>query len=187
MTRHLIRGLLAGAVLVAGCGNERTRPPDVSRIRPPGVLRTVTFPGAGVSVDLPRSWVRRSATAPALASTGSGDATLTLWRYPRSEMLPAGRPSLVRARDALEAEIRRRDPSARILSARVTRADGAAAVVVLARETIRGLPRRVRSLHVYAERAELVLDAFAPPAAFAQVDRDVFVPVVRSLRVSAPR
>jgi hypothetical protein len=39
---------------------------------------------------------------------------------------------------------------------------------------------------VYAFGAEYVVDAFAPAAVFGQVDREAFLPVVRSLRVRAP-
>jgi hypothetical protein len=39
---------------------------------------------------------------------------------------------------------------------------------------------------VYAHGAELVLDAYAPPAEFARVDRTVFRPLLRSLTVKPP-
>ena len=44
----------------------------------------------------------------------------------------------------------------------------------------------MRSTHVYAFGAEVVIDAFAPPEVFGQVDREAFVPVVRSLRLASP-
>jgi hypothetical protein len=44
----------------------------------------------------------------------------------------------------------------------------------------------VRSTHLYAYGAELVVDAYAPPGEFARVDRRVFGPMLRSLRVQRP-
>lgn len=50
-----------------------------------------------------------------------------------------------------------------------------------------GLARRhVGSAHVYAQGAELVVDAFAPPGEFATVDRTMFQPLLRSLRLTRP-
>jgi hypothetical protein len=46
-----------------------------------------------------------------------------------------------------------------------------------------GQLRRVRSLLVYLAGAEVVLEEYAPPAAFHSVDHLVFSPVRRSLRL----
>ena len=50
-------------------------------------------------------------------------------------------------------------------------------------ETIEGRRRRVRSTHVFAGGAELVLDAYAAPEHFAETDAAAFRPVVRSLEL----
>jgi hypothetical protein len=41
----------------------------------------------------------------------------------------------------------------------------------------------VRSTHLYAGGSELVVDAYAPPARFAALDRSVFVPLTESVRI----
>ena len=52
--------------------------------------------------------------------------------------------------------------------------------------TIAGQQRRVRSVHVYAFGAELVVDAVVEPAQAARVGREVVAPLVRSLRLRDP-
>jgi hypothetical protein len=44
----------------------------------------------------------------------------------------------------------------------------------------------VRSTHLYAHGGELVVDAYAPPGEYAKVDRAVFGPLLRSLRLTRP-
>ncbi|MCA1690147.1 MAG: hypothetical protein LC720_06850 [Actinobacteria bacterium] len=53
-------------------------------------------------------------------------------------------------------------------------------------ETIDGQRREVRSTHLYADGAEVVIDAYAPPDQFRTVDRGVFHPLLRGLRLAAP-
>jgi hypothetical protein len=88
----------------------------------------------------------------------------------------AGKAPLVQA-------ARGRDRSLRLDKPRIVTIDGAPGAVLTGVETILGKRRRVRSVHVYTPRAEVVIDAFAPPAVFARVDRQVFRAVVASLRV----
>ena len=45
----------------------------------------------------------------------------------------------------------------------------------------------MRSLHVYGFDGEVVVDALAPPDQFGRVDREVFGPLLRSVRLSAPQ
>jgi hypothetical protein len=45
----------------------------------------------------------------------------------------------------------------------------------------------VRSTHVYAKQAEVVVDAYVAPRDFVNVDREVFRPLVRSLKIDPPR
>lgn len=68
----------------------------------------------------------------------------------------------------------------------LTRADGRPAIALDVLERISGQLRRVRSLHVYAGGAELVLEEYAPPAVFSTVDHAVFSPVTRSLKLAQP-
>jgi hypothetical protein len=60
-------------------------------------------------------------------------------------------------------------------------------VQIRARETIAGQPRTVRSTHIYADGAEIVIDAYADADSFRRIDAQVFRPLLRSLQVTRPR
>jgi hypothetical protein len=53
-------------------------------------------------------------------------------------------------------------------------------------ERIAGEPRRVRSIHLYGSGVELVVDAQAAPEDFLRVDRQVFAPLIASVRLARP-
>jgi hypothetical protein len=185
--RLAVVALLAAAVLsAAGCGNDRTPTPAVPPSAAPVGKRTVDFAFAGVSFRRPANWVFTTGTGPMLATVASGRAAVVLWRYPRAEPLPANPSALERSRRALIAAARARDRTLRIVSSRVLSVGGAMAVELVANERLGAGRRQVRSTHVYAHGAELVLDAYAPPGEFARVDRAVFRPLLRSLRVQPP-
>jgi hypothetical protein len=169
-------------VLAAGCGNAATRVPDVSIPAAPRHWVPANPPG-GVHLRIPSNWDKQPATGPMIAAVFSGRATVALWRYPRSEPLPSGAATLRAAEKALVATVRRRDPTFRLAAARTVRVGGARAVELLGTETINGRRVRVRSTHVYAGGSELVIDAYAPPARFAALDRSVFVPLTESVRI----
>ena len=42
----------------------------------------------------------------------------------------------------------------------------------------------VRSTHIFTDRSEVVVEALAPPAAFPALQRTVFGPLLRSLKIS---
>jgi hypothetical protein len=174
--------LLAGAVLVlAGCGNTRTGVPSATVPLAPGGFRTLILHDAGVRISAPRAWAVTGQRAPLLVTVASGTAVLAVWRYAREAPAPAGAAAVRRLRIRLVAAIRARDHSVRVLATSATTVAGAGAVQIDALERIAGRPRRVSSTHVYLPGEELVLDAYAPPARFAAVDRTVFEPVRRSL------
>ena len=181
--------VLVGALLLAGCGAERTPAPDVDTPRGPGArpLRPVRAPEAGVALRVPPNWRLERGRAPAVLTAYSGQAVVALWRYPRTEPLPSNGAALARARRALEREARRRDPSLRLVRGRVTRVDGKPAVEILADGRVGTRPRRLRSVHVYAAGGELVVDAYAPRRHFRRIDAAVFRPLLASLRLSTPR
>jgi hypothetical protein len=116
----------------------------------------------------------------------SGPAQIAVWRYPRTEPLPATKAQLTQARDLLLEAARARDQTFKESKASITKVGGHPAIQVRGTETVGGQPRSVRSTHVYAYGGEVVLDAFAPANVFGQADRDAFRPVVRSLRLQAP-
>jgi hypothetical protein len=180
-----IAPLLLAAAL-AGCGNSRTPVPDVTRSADPTGWTSAQYPAAGVRVRLPRNWPLAPGTAPAVASATSGRATVALWRYPRTEPLPRTGAQLAAARRAVVSAARARDATLRVAAVRPTTVAGVPGVVITGAETIRGVRVRLRSTHLYAQGAEVVADAFAPPGEFSRLDRLVFRRVERSLRLGAP-
>jgi hypothetical protein len=178
---------IAAAVALAGCGNDRTAPPDIGRIPAPKAFRAATFARDGVSFRAPTNWRIIPGTAPQIATVAVGDAQIAVWRYPRTEPLPETRDQLQAARVALLAQVRNRDATFRLRSSRVVMKDRLRGVELVASVTNQGQRRRVRSLHAYGKGAEVVVDAFAPPKVFRRVDRQTFGPVTRSLKLRAPR
>jgi hypothetical protein len=182
-------GLVAALVLAllsAACGNERQRADKLPPPASPSGRDTQSFAAQGVSFQRPENWLLSRGELPQLAAVSSGRAAIVLWRYSRRERLPRSARELGRARRALLAAAKARDKTIRVLSSRALRAGGSPAVEVVATERIGAQRRRVRSTHVYAHGAELVIDAYAPPADFPRVDRTVFRPLVESLRLRPP-
>jgi hypothetical protein len=136
-----------------------------------------------VIFSAPRSWSVIQEPAPMVTAVASGGAVVALWRYPRTAALPTSARGLSVARRALIAAARARDRGLHVVGSRILRIDGAHAIELDATEQVAGQPRRSRAVHVFADRAEIVLDEYAPVSAFAVVDRAVFSPLERSLRV----
>ena len=80
--------------------------------------------------------------------------------------------------------MRARRTTVRVIRSRVVRAGRSGAIELDAIERIAGQIRRVRSVHVYAAGAEIVLEEYAPTALFHSVDHEVFSPLTQSLTVS---
>ncbi|MDQ3741388.1 MAG: hypothetical protein M3389_10660 [Actinomycetota bacterium] len=168
------------------CGRERIEPPDTVRPATPSGFAAEAYPQAGVFLDRPGNWPFEPGRPPLLASASSGTATVALWRYLRSEPLPEEEDELDAAQEALESAAKARDSTFVLDEGRRLEVDGAPAIQLLGTETIAGEKRKVRSTHVYAKGAEVVLDAYAPEREFARVDREVFTPMVESLRIDPP-
>jgi hypothetical protein len=185
--RRLLRAVVVAAACapLAACGEDAKQAPDVTAVRPAFSFVPESFPAAGVSFERPKDWLFAKGDAPLLATVSAGRVTIAVWRYPRSEPLPATPAELEAARDALVQAARSRDKTFRVIKAKGTRAARSPAVVLIADETIEGQIRRVRSTHVYAHGAEIVVDAFAPPDDYPKVEDPVFRRVVRSLRLTA--
>ena len=182
---HRILVALAATAVLAGCGNDRTGPPDIGRIPAPAAFRDAKFAREGVFFRAPTNWRVAEGTPPQIATVASGDAQIAVWRYPRSEPLPQTPDQLAAARDALVAQVQSRDATFRLTSSRLVVKPGLLAVELVGSGTNQGLRRRMRSLHAYGEGAEVVVDAFAPPKDFPRVDEQTFARVVRSLRLRA--
>lgn len=174
------------AALVAGCGNERQRAPDATGTQKPAKATRVAYPAGGVSLAAPRNWYRVPGNRPLVAYIVSGRAVVAVWRYPRKEPLPAARGELEQAQANLSDAAHARDRSVRIESTKLVDVNGVKGIQLMATEHITGLLRRVRSTHLFDRKAEIVIDAYAPPGEFARVDGSVFQPLLRSLRLRAP-
>jgi hypothetical protein len=174
---------VSAVVTLTGCGRERIAPPDTLRPAPPAGSAPESFPQAGVRLDRPGNWPFAAGKPPLVASASSGTATVALWRYVRSEPLPRGDAALDAAETALEDAAKVRDATFALDETRRLKVDGEPAIQLLGDETVAGQKRRVRSTHVYAQGAEIVLDAYAAAGEFARVDREVFEPMIGSLRI----
>ena len=182
--------LLAGAVLLAGCGNDRTPVPELGLIPTPKGFRDAEFKAQGVQFRAPTNWRIVPGAGTQLATVAIGDAQVGIWRYERSEPLPETRAQLGAARQALVAQIESRDPTFKLTSTRLVVKPGFRGVEVVGTGTNLAngsIQRSMRSLHAYGHGVEVVMDAFAPLRDFARVDEQTFGPMARSLRLTAPR
>jgi hypothetical protein len=176
--------VLAGSLLLlAGCGNSRTTVPSATLPAAPDGFRTLVLHDAGVRLAAPRNWTVSGQHSPLLMTIESGGAVIAVWRFARPASAPSGTRALPALRARLLGAVHARDHALSVLRAGGLRVAGASAIDVEAIERIGGRSRRVSSTHVYLRGEELVLDQYAPPAAFAAVDRSVFRPVRRSLTV----
>src|SRR3954454_18524428 len=172
---------------LAGCGSDKEQAPDPKAISTTGRTVAVRYPEAGVRFKAPEDWRREAGKAPLVAAVQTGQATIAVWRYPRSEQLPVTHNSLGAAKEALVAQIKKRDQTFEVQRAKLLYVGPKRAVQVLGLGTINGSKRMIRSTHIYTEKAEYVVDAYAPPTVFDRVDRGVFAPVLESLEISKPR
>jgi hypothetical protein len=177
--------LLALVPAVAGCGNRRTQPPDVITPDAPQGTREVRL--KGVRFTAPFNWQDLPALGLRAGGIQSNTATVAVWRYPRSEPLPASSAALDEVEGLLVERVKRRDATFELRSSSTGRLAGARAIQLVGRQTIAGLPFGVRSAHVFAAGTEIVVDAYARPQDFAALDASVFRPLLRSLKLDRPR
>ena len=177
---------LLAAILLAGCGNAQTAAPETGRIPAPQDFREVKYSVDGIRLRVPTNWRAVQGNGTHIATVAIGDAQIAVWRYPRTEPLPETRSQLDAARQALVAQVQRRDATFELTSSRVVMKRGLKGVELVGQGSNQGERRSVRSLHAYGNGLEVVVDAFAPPAEFARVDEQTFGPVTRSLRMFKP-
>jgi hypothetical protein len=183
MRRPASLALTAAALVaaLAGCGGGSSSDTATTSAQATGA-----FPKAGIAFTPPPSWSVAAGHGRLVATAQAGQATVAVWRYPRTETLPTSKLELQAARDALLTASTRRDATFEKIKTAATTIAGQPAVQIRARERIAGQPRTVRSTHIYAHGAEYVIDAYADADSFRQVDAKVFRPLLRSLHVSPP-
>jgi hypothetical protein len=187
LARRPLALVLTGLTLavLAGCGDSRTPAPDLSRIQAPQGVEQGNYVGGTLHFNAPANWATQAGSGPLVVTITSGPAVIAIWRYPRSpgQVLPRDLASLRQARSALLSAAAARDRTLRVISSAVVSGNGVRGVELDAVETIRGQVRRVRSAHLYAGGAELVIDEYAPKPLFHAVDRSVFSPLLHSVRL----
>jgi hypothetical protein len=186
MARPLLVLAVLLACVAAGCGNDRTRPPETQAPDPPRGERVDRYPKAGIRFTSPFNWPQLQAQGLRIGGIQNRRATVAIWRYARSEPLPRTDAELETAERLLMERVKRRDPSFKLKQSRRLRRGGARAIELVGRQTAAGLPFEVRSSHVFYQGHEIVFDAYAPPEHFDRVDASVFVPLLESLRLSKP-
>ena len=185
MLRRLAIALIALTAL-AGCGSSKKSPPSTTQVTTGQGSVVVNIPEAGVTFKAPGGWRRQKGKPPLVYAVQTGQATLALWRYPRTEQLPTTHTALRDAKLALVKQIRKRDPTFKVTKAKLLHVGSKRAVQVLGTGAIAGSRRTIRSTHIYTEKAEFVVDAYAPPTVFDRVDKQVFAPVLDSLQITKP-
>jgi len=169
-------------LVVSGCAAERASTP-AAVLSPDAPLTAQSFKRAGMRVSLPRASVVVKRKSPAVFRATVADWYVSGFAYRRKEQLPRSRRQLREARRRLVAEVRRRDPQFKLVSARITRSHGLPAVEVTGDQELDKRRLRTRSLHVYKGDGEYVLELAAPVSEFASL-RGLFNRVTRSLTVT---
>ncbi len=188
MMQAVRRVLLTSALLLttalAACGEGPASAPSVGRpaLDPSG--EPFAFPTGG-SIDLPASWKFTAGPegGPEVVRATSGQGAVVVWRYPRAEPLPTTKKDLVNTRRSLKAAVKTRDPNFR-LNAALLRRVPEPAVELAGVGNMAGATRSIRSLHVYANGVETVVDCIGPLADAAQFNETICTPVLDSLSVS---
>ncbi len=174
---------LVALASLAGCGDSRTPVPSLSQPAAPRGFHTLGFNRSGVRLIAPKNWIVLPQRAPVVTVVASGAAFVTVWRFHRATPAPTSSAQLDQARGDLLRAARARDPRLVLIRASALTVDHRGAIELDVLEHINGRSRRVRSTHVYVPGAEYVLDEYAPPAMFHEVDHSVFSPIKRSLRL----
>jgi hypothetical protein len=188
VTRRALLLVCACLLALVGCGSDKAKTQPTTTVPPTGAATVpVEVPQAGVKFQAPQGWRKQKGKAPLVYAVQTGQATLALWRYPRTEQLPTTHKALQAAKEALVSQIKKRDPSFDVTKAKLLHVGPKRAVQVLGTGAIAGNRRTIRSTHIYTERAEFVVDAYAPPTVFDRVDRQVFAPLLDSLEIEKPK
>jgi hypothetical protein len=183
MRLRALTALAVSAVALSACGSSSD---DTSAGSGSAAADSGAFPKQGVSFTPPADWSVNTGQGNLVATAQAGQATVAVWRYPRTQTLPKTKLQLQAARDALVGASKKRDVTFEQIKTAATEIAGQPAVQIRAKEHIAGQPRTVRSTHIYAHGAEYVIDAYADADSFRAVDAKVFRPLLRSLHVSSP-
>lgn len=175
--------LLIGALLAAGCGNERRERPDLGA-DPSRETVQQRYPRVGLRLALPDNVTVTRTTPPGVFYGSFGETVVSVFAYRRREQLPITDEQLKQALERLERATQDRDPSYELRDSKTTEINGSRAAELVGDQTIANKGLRTRSVHVYEGRAEYVLELLAPREDFDRLDRDLLEPVLESLQVT---
>jgi hypothetical protein len=176
--------LLVCVPLLAACGEEPDDPPRVFDVKAPHGERRANFPRVGMAFEHPANWKLRRRDAPGVFELVSGQAIVAGWAYPREEPLPETDGQLGAARRRLEDAIEVRDPDYRVLFASTTEeVAGAPTIDLSGRQTLSRRDLRTRSVHIFKDGTEYVIESIAPAPDHAVVERRVLQPLLDSLEL----
>jgi hypothetical protein len=171
------------ASLPAGCGRDRYEASDLE-FRANPMQQRISYPKAGMRFRVPGNVLFIATAPPGVFRGSAGDAVLAGFAYRRAEQLPRNKRELAAARRRLVAATRKRGQGYKLRSVRTLRVGGARAVELLGDQRISNARLRTRSLHAYKARAEYVIELSAVARDFPYIDRTVYRPLLRSLRLT---
>ena len=175
--------MLLPVLALASCGNERAEVP-ATHVSGDDPIKRLDFPRYGVEVSVPESAAVQRTARPGVFRLFLGQPLVSMFAYRRKEQIPRDRGELRLARKRLIKEVERRDPDYELRSSGLTELGGAKAVELVGDQTVSRGRLRTRSIHVYKRKAEYVIELLAPIAQFQRTNREVFDPLLRSLKLS---
>ena len=181
MPSRLAPLILACLLLLAACGKGQEPPRRVLEVKAPRGQKHADFTPAGMAFDRPRNWRLRPRLTPAVFELTSGEATVAGWAYRREEDLPETDEQLEAAKGRLIDAIEDRDPDFKLASAETTEVAGAPAIDVRGEQVISKRRLATRSVHVFENETEYVIEALEPPADRSLVESRVLAPLLDSL------
>ena len=176
--------LLACVLLLAACGEEPDDPPPVFQVKAPEGRKQAAFPPVGMKFEHPANWKLRRRDEPGVFELVSGQAIVAGWAYPREEPLPETDAQLEAAARRLNEAIMVRDPDFRLINTFTTeQVAGAPTIDLEGEQTLSRRDLRTRSVHIFKDGTEYVIESIAPSPDHAVVERRVLQPLLDSLEI----
>lgn len=156
--------------------------PDLSVLGGAEKITTYDTPDGAISFRYPKTWTVTVGGAPLVAELASGGALAAIYAYPRKDLGTDG--AAVRAsRKRVLASLEDRAPGFLIQGSRIFEVDGSPAVQVIGRGLIDDTIVRTRSVHVYKEDTEWVINAYARRDDYDTANRIAFDRLIRTAKL----
>ena len=173
--------IATAAVAVAGCGEDD--PAEGLTAIGGGSLTEFRSSNDEVILEHPREWVARNGQSPMVAQVATGGAQVSIFAYPRTDN-PETEAEVEEARGKLIRSLGERAPGFLVIRTEIGEVDGSPSVEIRGRGLVAGKPVESRSVHVYKDEVEWVVDAFARPSQFERANEVGFGPMIGSLELS---